>query len=191
MKRRHFLALWSMLFVKPIWAKQPYTATPSQAEGPFYPVVPIPMRANLILQEQGLAGEPIALLGRILDAQGQPLSGIKIEIWQCDGEGVYDHPQQPNNQEFDRFFAGFGAVETDKEGQYQFRTIHPVPYTGRPPHIHVKLWRGAKELLTTQLYLKGQTGNEWWGGQERQYLQFEPKVLSGDVVGEFDFIVAI
>ena len=191
MKRRHFLALWSMLFVKPSWAKQHSVATPSQAEGPFYPVVPIPLRADLILQDRGLSGEPIELVGRVIDKAGEPIPGIKVEIWQCDGNGVYDHPQQPDNQAFDRHFAGFGAVESDTNGQYRFRTISPVPYTGRPPHIHVKLWRGNKELLTTQLYLKGQTGNEWWGGQEREHLQFDPIEKQNRKVGEFDFVLAV
>ena len=191
MKRRHFLALWSMLFVKPIWAKHHLVTTPSQAEGPFYPVIPIPLRADLILQDKGLAGEPIELMGRVIDKVGNPVPKIKVEIWQCDGNGVYDHPQQPNNQAFDRHFAGFGAVETDSNGHYWFRTINPVPYTGRPPHIHVKLWRGNKELLTTQLYLKGQTGNEWWGGREREYLQFDPIEQQGRTVGEFDFVLTV
>jgi protocatechuate 3,4-dioxygenase beta subunit len=41
-----------------------------------------------------------------------------------------------------------------------FRTIKPVPYPGRTPHIHlaVKL-RGKKELVT-QCYIKGHPGNE-------------------------------
>lgn len=66
-----------------------------------------------------------------------------------------------------------------------------MPYTGRPPHIHVKLWRGNQELLTTQLYLKGQTGNEWWGGRERQHLQFDPVGEKGYKAGEFDFILSV
>ncbi|WEM45005.1 protocatechuate 3,4-dioxygenase (plasmid) [Photobacterium sp. DA100] len=189
MKRRDFLALWSMLFVAPGWARQPFLVTPSQAEGPFYPVKPIPPRANLILHQQGLTGEPIELSGRVMDEWGQPLSGIRVEIWQCDGEGVYDHPQQPNHQAFDSHFAGCGAVVTQNDGMYRFRTIRPVPYTRRPPHIHVKLWRGAVELLTTQLYLEGQTGNEWWGGRERQYLQFKLVERQDVEVGEFNFVV--
>lgn len=66
----------------------------------------------------------------------------------------------------------------------------PVPYSSRPPHIHVKLWRGEQELLTTQLYLKGQTGNEWWGGKARDHLQFEPINIDGRIVGTFDFVIA-
>ncbi|AJR06561.1 protocatechuate 3,4-dioxygenase [Photobacterium gaetbulicola] len=189
MKRRHFLALWSMLLVAPSWAKKPFHVTPSQAEGPFYPVKPIPLRANLILHEQGLAGEPIELSGRVVDERGHPLPGIRVEIWQCDGEGIYDHPQQPNHQAFDRHFAGCGAAVTKNNGEYRFRTIRPVPYNRRPPHIHVKLWRGVDELLTTQLYLEGQTGNEWWGGRERQHLQFKVVKQRDVQIGEFDFVL--
>ncbi|HHF2904682.1 TPA: protocatechuate 3,4-dioxygenase [Vibrio diabolicus] len=190
MERRHFLALWSLIFAPSLKSASPMKPTPPQTEGPFYPVVPVPFRQNLILQSKGLIGEPIFLQGKVMDTAGNPLSGMKIEIWQCDGQGIYDHPNQPNNNKFDSHFAGFGAVLTDEDGNYLFQTLFPVPYSSRPPHIHVKLWRGEKELLTTQLYLKGRTGNEWWGGKARDYLQFEPVNIDGRVVGEFNFVLA-
>jgi protocatechuate 3,4-dioxygenase beta subunit len=45
-------------------------------------------------------------------------------------------------------------------GDYGFRTIKPVPYPGRSPHIHVKVTRGDRHLLTTQCYVKGDPGNQ-------------------------------
>ena len=45
-------------------------------------------------------------------------------------------------------------------GQYRFRTLKPVPYAGRTPHIHVKVRLDRAELLTTQLYVQGDPGNE-------------------------------
>ncbi|KJG40689.1 protocatechuate 3,4-dioxygenase [Photobacterium angustum] len=189
MERRHFLALFSLIFTTRLEAKTPIQLTPEQAEGPFYPVDRIPLRSNLLLQTEGLIGEPIILQGKVVDTTGNPVSGIKLEIWQCDGQGIYSHPNQPNNDMFDAHFAGFGAVETQSDGRYLFQTLYPVPYASRPPHIHVKLWRGNKELLTTQLYLKGNTGNEWWGGIARDHLQFETMRIDGRLTGLFTFVI--
>lgn len=190
MQRRLFLSLWMLLFAPSLKAATPKKPTPAQTEGPFYPVVAIPLRNNLILKSEGLLGEPVALQGMVVDTLGNPVPSIKIEIWQCDGQGIYNHPNQQNNNKLDPNFAGFGAVVTGSDGRYLFHALNPVPYNSRPPHIHVKLWRGERELLTTQLYLKGKTGNEWWGGKERNFLQFEPLKVDGDLVGEFIFVIA-
>ncbi|WP_432695139.1 protocatechuate 3,4-dioxygenase [Marinobacterium sp. YM272] len=190
MERRNFLALWMLLFTPALKAASRRTPTPKQTEGPFYPVVPIPLRENLITQANGLTGEPILLYGQVIDTNGNPIPDIKVEIWQCDGQGIYDHPRQSNHENFDASFAGFGATVTQDDGRYQFQTLYPVPYSSRPPHIHVKLWRDGHELLTTQLYLQGQTGNEWWGGKERDQLQFKPVRSNGQLSGEFTFVIA-
>ncbi|PFG58298.1 protocatechuate 3,4-dioxygenase beta subunit [Vibrio sp. ES.051] len=189
MERRHFLALWSLIFAPSLKASSSMKPTPAQTEGPFYPVSAIPIRQNLVLQPDGLIGESIILQGQVLNTAGRPMSGVKIEIWQCDGQGIYDHPNQTSNNNFDPNFAGFGAALTRADGRYFFQTLYPVPYSSRPPHIHVKLWRGKQELLTTQLYLKGQTGNEWWGGKARDHLQFKPIKVDERLVGTFTFVI--
>lgn len=190
MKRRQLLALGSLFTTLPFSVlASSKTLTPAQTEGPFYPVKAIPIDANLILKEDGVNGEIMLLSGHVLDRSGKALSNIKIEIWQCDGAGLYDHPRQANTNQFDKHFNGFGATTTDEQGAYNFRTLHPVPYTGRPPHIHVKLWRDQQELLTTQLYLKGQTGTEWFGG-DRSRLQISPQRNStGHLNAKFGFVV--
>ncbi|OAN17979.1 protocatechuate 3,4-dioxygenase [Photobacterium jeanii] len=189
MKRRQFLAISAVWLAFPSRGNEKQL-TPSQAEGPFYPVVAIPDRSDLVLSDAGLKGKEMMLKGQVLNKAGQPLNGIRIEIWQCDANGIYDHPQQPNNQNFDSHFAGFGSVQTDERGRYAFRTIYPVPYGPRPPHIHVKLWRGKQELLTTQLYLPEQTGNEWWGGSERQHLQMHIADSQDDQQAYFEFVLS-
>lgn len=133
--------------------------TASQQTGPYYPVQPIPLRDDLLL-DADYAGDELSLSGRVLALDAGPLADIRVEIWQCDARGIYPHPNAPGHEEFDRAFAGHGAVVTDAQGRYRFRTIMPVPYTGRPPHIHVRLKRDAKILLTTQLYLRGAGGPE-------------------------------
>ena len=152
MQRRQFLGVIG-LFAAPfelIAANR--KPTPQDVEGPFYPVVPIPIRRNLINASEGLVGQPLDLSGRVLDRHGVPLAGTKVEIWQCDGRGLYDHPRQDRHEDFDKNFAGYGAQVTNAEGFYQFTTLFPVPYTGRPPHIHVKLLQNDETLLTCLLY---------------------------------------
>jgi protocatechuate 3,4-dioxygenase beta subunit len=82
-----------------------------------------------------------------------------VEIWQCDAKGAYLHSESGNADKRDKNFQGFGRFTTGMKGEYYFRTIKPVPYPGRTPHIHYKIKKGNKELLTTQCYIKGHAGN--------------------------------
>ncbi|MDO9400848.1 MAG: protocatechuate 3,4-dioxygenase [Polaromonas sp.] len=136
------------------------TLTPSQTEGPFYPVR-LPQDSDHDLLRNGRldyrGGQATWLDGRVTDAAGKPLAGAQVEIWQCDENGHYHHPGDGDRA--DAAFQGFGRVIVGADGTYRFRTIRPVPYTGRTPHIHVKVRLGARELLTTQLYVAGEAGN--------------------------------
>lgn len=191
MQRRYFLGLAGLVAAPKTILADGRELTPSQTEGPFYPRRPIPLRDDLVLDERAVTGTPMRLGGRVLNARGEPQARVKVEIWQCDGAGLYRHPGQPNGERVDENFAGFGAVFSDAQGAYGLRTLYPVPYTGRPPHIHVKLWRGERELLTTQLYLQGETGSgllSWFG--ERQALQIAPRRdAQGRMAAGFDFVV--
>ena len=69
-------------------------------------------------------------------------------------------PRTPIAAKHDKNFQGFGRFLTGSTGEYYFRTIKPVLYTGRTRHIHFKIRRGGKELLTTQCYVKGEPQNE-------------------------------
>ncbi|MGC3987700.1 MAG: protocatechuate 3,4-dioxygenase [Pseudorhodoferax sp.] len=134
--------------------------TPAQTEGPFYPVA-FPADADNDLLRNGALryarGQPAWLDGTLRDLDGRPVRGAQVEIWQCDEAGHYDHPGDGSRQ--DPAFQGFGRTVVDAEGRWRFRTIRPVPYSGRTPHIHVKVRLGARELLTTQLYVAGDPGN--------------------------------
>jgi protocatechuate 3,4-dioxygenase beta subunit len=144
------------------WAQR-LVATQRQTEGPFYPdKLPLDQDNNLVnISGHGgsAAGEVTDLTGRVLDLDGKPLRGVTIEIWQVDNNGRYIHTGDagPGN---DPHFQGFGRFETGQGGEYRFRTIRPVPYPGRTPHIHVKLSKAGRELLTTQLYVQGHPLNE-------------------------------
>lgn len=142
-------------------APAPRRATPAQTEGPFYPVR-LPADADFdLLRHGGVAygrGQPAWLEGSVTDLQGRPLTGAQVEIWQCDEAGHYHHPGDGGRA--DPAFQGFGRVAVGSDGRYRFRTIRPAPYSGRTPHIHVKVRLGPRELLTTQLYVQGEPRNE-------------------------------
>lgn len=65
-----------------------------------------------------------------------------------------------DSSQADPAFQGFGRVRVGRDGRYRFRTLRPAPYSGRTPHIHVKVRLDRLELLTTQLYVAGDPGNE-------------------------------
>lgn len=134
--------------------------TPAQTEGPYYPVdLPADTDHDLLRQggERYAKGQPCWLEGTLTDTAGQPLPGSLVEIWQCDADGHYRHPGDGDRA--DPAFQAFGRVSTDVQGRWRFRTIRPVAYTGRTPHIHLKVKRGRRTLLTTQVYVAGDPGN--------------------------------
>ena len=137
------------------------TPTPAQTEGPFYPVA-LPADSDADLLRNGTArygsGQPAWLDGTVVDLAGVPVQGAVVEIWQCDATGHYHHPGDGGRA--DPAFQGFGRAVVDRDGRYRFRTIRPAPYSGRTPHIHVKVRLDRMELLTTQLYVQGDPGNE-------------------------------
>jgi protocatechuate 3,4-dioxygenase beta subunit len=138
--------------------------TPPQMEGPFYPnKLPLDTDNDLIIVNDSTTpavGEITHLSGRILDKNGNPVKNALVEIWQVDSKGVYLHTDSANRKERDEHFQGFGRFLTASNGEYYFRTVKPVAYPGRTPHIHFKIKKGTKELLTTQCYIKGEKGNE-------------------------------
>jgi len=96
--------------------------------------------------------------GRVLDSAGNPVANARVEIWQCDWQGIYLHPRDGGQNRRDTGFQGFGATTTAGDGSYRFRTIRPVAYVGRTPHIHFKVKAGTRDL-TTQMYVEGEPGN--------------------------------
>jgi protocatechuate 3,4-dioxygenase beta subunit len=142
-------------------------SSPGLTEGPFYPDhLPLDLDNDLIVINNSTTpavGTITQLSGRVLDTKGDPIKGLTVEIWQCDANAVYLHSRDsgPKKKQQDANFQGFGRFETSSAGEYRFRTIKPVPYPGRPaPHIHFKVKRGDRELLTTQLMIRGHEGNK-------------------------------
>ena len=164
--RRQFirgLSLAAAFFTVPGAFAEELVRTPQQTEGPFYPDhLPLDTDNDLIIVNDGTTpavGEITHLSGRILDSRGEPLRHALVEIWQVDGHGVYLHSKDVHAVR-DKNFQGFGRFLTGSTGEYYFRTLKPVPYPGRTPHIHFALKTKGREKWTTQCYIKGFSGNE-------------------------------
>ena len=170
--------------------------TPRMTEGPFYPrTFPRDTDADLTRIEgrAGAAeGKVLDVSGRILDRGGAPRAGARVEIWQCDARGQYHHVGEP---EGDANFQGFGAVSTDAEGRYAFRTIRPVPYPGRTPHIHFTVLEGGKRRLTSQMFVDGEPGNARDGlyrglGRDAKLVTLKLEDAGGGFTGALDIVLA-
>lgn len=142
-------------------------STPRQTEGPFYPQDWSGDIDNDLVLVKGSAAKALGTVthvsGRVLTPSGAALPGATVEIWQCDSQGHYLHPaDEPwvGRSERDVGFQGRGRMLTGEDGRYTFRTIRPVSYPGRTPHIHFRVAQGDQELLTTQMYVAGEAGNE-------------------------------
>lgn len=144
-------------------ASSPLIVTPGQTEGPFYPVsFPADMDADLVRVQGRLAqamGQVTHVSGRVLDRRSEIVRGAMVEIWQCDAHGIYNHPRSPGQSRRDAAFQGYGRTEIDAAGRYAFRTIRPVAYPGRTPHIHFEVHAPGTGRLTTQLYVAGEPQN--------------------------------
>jgi len=134
--------------------------TPSQTIGPFfaYALTPRAYRGGDLVGDdltvEGVAGERIAITGRVLDGDGEPVTDAMLEIWQADAAGTFR--QQGDNAGF----RGFGRAETDAEGGYRFVTIRPGPVTGQAPHLTVSVFaRGLLNRLATRIYFADEAGN--------------------------------
>ena len=205
--RRRFLASCGLslaFFATPGAFAEELLRTPSQTEGPFYPDhLPLDTDNDLIIVNDSLTpavGEVTYLSGRILDARGEPVRGALVEIWQCDHSGAYLHSRSGQKAQRDPNFQGFGRFLTGSSGEYLFRTIKPVPYPGRTPHIHFKIKEAGKEMLTTQCYINGYPGNErdgiWRGITDEKAraavsVDFTPLKDSraGELAAKFDVVL--
>jgi protocatechuate 3,4-dioxygenase beta subunit len=180
--------------------------TPRMTEGPFYPDrLPLDTDNDLLIVNDSITpavGEVTHLTGRILTPGGSPIRDAVVEIWQVDNKGVYLHTADSGRRPRDTNFQGFGRCATGSKGEYYFRTIKPVPYTGRTPHIHVKVKRGGRELLTTQIFVNGHPQNATDGvfrgvrdpfERELVLVDFRPIPESkiGELSARFDIVVGL
>jgi protocatechuate 3,4-dioxygenase beta subunit len=117
--------------------------TPADIEGPFY-LPGVPVREELDLY--GDAGPRLTVTGRVLDAACAPIPGVVVEIWHVAPDGAYDNTSPEMRYR--------GQTLAAADGGYRFHTLMPVYYGGRPMHLHLKVWRGGVEELTSQVYFE-------------------------------------
>jgi protocatechuate 3,4-dioxygenase, beta subunit len=142
--------------------------TPGEILGPFYPVLrSVDKTADLTVlpgKPGRAAGQVIHVMGRVVNVEGQPVKGARIELWQANTHGRYTHPSDTNPAPLDPNFEGFAVQDTDAEGRYRFKTIKPgaYPVTAnwmRPPHLHFEV-TGKLNRMITQMYFPGEPLND-------------------------------
>jgi protocatechuate 3,4-dioxygenase, beta subunit len=200
------LALAASYWTTPGAFAEALTLTPKQTEGPFYPdKLPLDTDNDLLVINDNTkpgVGEVTWLTGRILDQNAQPLKHALVEIWQADAGGAYLHSKTSNADKRDLQFQGYGRFLTGTKGEYLFRTIKPVPYPGRTPHIHFKVKAPGREAFTTQCYIKGHEANAKDGvlrgvkdpkGLAALMADFIPLVGSkaGELAATFDVVLGV
>lgn len=177
--------------------------TPRQTAGPFYPTeLPLDADTDLVAvagRDSPARGVVTHVFGRVMAEDGRPLARARVEIWQCDALGRYHHPREPRGGA-DPNFQGYGHMVVGQDGAYRFRTIRPVPYPGRTPHIHFTLSGPGAARLTTQMYVAGEARNATdfilnaIRDPERRArlivpLRPAPEIEAGALAGRFDIVL--
>jgi protocatechuate 3,4-dioxygenase beta subunit len=198
------LALGAVAFSRAGAFAEELVRTPRQTEGPFYPdKLPLDTDNDLLIINDAITpalGEVTHLGGKILDAGGSPVRNALVEIWQVDKNGAYLHSRSGNRARRDVNFQGFGRFLTGSSGEYYFRTIKPVPYPGRTPHIHFAVKIKGRDKFTTQCYVKEEPGNARDGilngirdrkARDSVIIDFAPVKNSriGELAARFDIVL--
>jgi protocatechuate 3,4-dioxygenase, beta subunit len=177
--------------------------TPRQTPGPFYPLSFPADADNDLVQVTGHNGTAKGVVtyvsGRLVETTGRPVSGARVEIWQCDANGRYHYVNDGrSDRPLDDNFQGYGQTLTDEAGGYRFRTIRPVPYPGRTPHIHFAVSGPGFPRFVTQMYVAGEPLNERDGvlmsvrdaaARARLIVPLRPGAEPDTLAGTFDIVL--
>ena len=77
---------------------------------------------------------------------GAPIPNAELHVWQADQAGHYDSHTDTSSWDCR------AVLFADSDGRYSYLTLKPGPYTGRPTHIHLKVFAAGFHELTTQMY---------------------------------------
>lgn len=203
--RRHFiqtLGLSAGFFTAPGAFAAALQPTPHVGFGPFYPDhLPLDTDNDLLIVNDGITpavGEVSYVSGRVLGPEGEPIRNAIVEIWQADTSGIYIHSKSGGDKaKQDRNFQGYGRFLTGESGEYLFRTIKPVAYTGRCPHIHYAVKLKGRDKWTTELHIKGHPLNAGDGvtrgvkNPEALEVEFKPVTgaKAGELAAKFDLVM--
>lgn len=151
------------LYTDPGRFAEELTKTPAMAEGPFYPdKLPLDTDNDLLILNDAITpavGQITHLSGRVLTTTGKPIGGAFVELWQVDSRGIYLHSRSSGADKRDTNFQGYGRFLTSRKGEYYFRTVKPVSYPGRAPHLHLAVSINGHRVLTTQMLTRGNANN--------------------------------
>ncbi|HTG97783.1 MAG TPA: protocatechuate 3,4-dioxygenase subunit alpha [Burkholderiales bacterium] len=117
------------------------------------------------LAPKGVAGERVAIEGRVIDGDGKPVNDAAVEIWQANSQGKYASPEDPQGKPVEPGFRGYGRSLTDDGGNFRFRTIKPGRAPGpdgklQAPHLSVTVFmRGLLKQLVTRMYFPDDPAN--------------------------------
>lgn len=194
----------------------PSGATENSVLGPFY-VENRPAFENGMDISGGIKGDPMFFSARVLNTQGDPISGARVDIWHSDDQGSYDimMPQ------LDGQLAMRGLFRSDHSGRFWFTSIlptsYPIPDDGtvgqllkasnrspmRPGHVHVRIEAPGYHKLTTMLFLDGDAyldSDPVFGVKQSLIMPFEQKsgmrdpdgraVTEGSFCVTYDFVLA-
>jgi hydroxyquinol 1,2-dioxygenase len=179
-------------------------ATPTTVTGPFH-IHDSPELADGADMAQGAPGIPCFVHGKVSDMDGRPVGNVMLDVWQTDGEGLYEAQRPEVTDTWMR-----GIYHSKPDGNYLIRTVAPICYTipldgtvgelfhrtnispYRPAHIHFMIKAPSFHAVTTHLFQKGDEYIETdvvYGVKEPLIVEFEKKpagskALSGEVMNE-------
>jgi len=212
-KRQEFILMSDVLgvsmLVDAINHRRPSGATPSTVEGPFH-VPNAPAFGNGANMAVDAPGIPCFVTGKVSGLAGEAVAGATLDLWQTDGEGLYE-AQRP---EIDGVWMR-GLYRSQPDGSYLIRTVAPIAYTipmdgtigelmnrtnlshMRPAHIHFALKAPGYHGLVTHLF---QSGDKWiendavYGVKEPLIVEFKKlpagsKAPSGEIMNEPFYVI--
>jgi len=138
--------------------------TTSQTVGPYFKIGFEWLHCDELARD-GVAGERVAIEGRVLDGDRQPVPDAVLEIWQANSHGRYAHPEDTQGKPLDPGFQGYGRIPVNQNGLFRFATIKPGPVPGpdgreQAPHLVVSVFmRGLLKRLVTRIYFPDDARN--------------------------------
>jgi protocatechuate 3,4-dioxygenase beta subunit len=169
--RQEFILLSDVLgvsmLVDALANRKPSGATESTVLGPFFTHDAPDVAPHASIASPG-KGERLAVSGRVSDTAGKPLAGALLEVWETDGDGLYDTQYASREQPDCR-----GRIRTAADGSFAFEAVVPVSYsiptdgpvgalllrlgrhTFRPAHVHFTIAAEGYEAVTTAIYVDG------------------------------------
>jgi protocatechuate 3,4-dioxygenase beta subunit len=151
--------------VEAVAVRRPAGATPNTLAGPFYRA-DAPSRADGESMSLDGRGEPLEMRLRVTDLDGEPVAGALVEVWQANGDGLYENQEPDLQPEFNLR----GRYRSGADGRVTIRSVRPagydVPGDGpvgqliarlgvglrRPAHVHFRITAAGFQRLTTHLF---------------------------------------